>query len=430
MYIPTSLFGSGNYIPCSGLLAWYNFPIQGSGSALDYTTFTGNDAANSKTSFQFRHIYENLLQTGSDFKFPGTDQLIAPSLQLYVLDDVNPILSVSGSDPAAPYIVSQSNEVIGVKSWYLASSSYDSTSLQPFVVGTSSTPRIMLPFFSQSVAFEAFPTDTNQLKDTTIVMTGKMNYNTTTEGDTFRFLENQVDIGVGEGPLDDRGYFGYDQCSIFSKTSSLQETTFIANATNLPSWSTAVTQSINNNTDGIETFVWQVDSNGSTTSNNQTILSLRSSALNNFRDVYYYQRPMGGGSGYDANDFKSMVGYNRTSVFSTAGNAPFEYQVAHQHYWKKLTPTEINKVHLANISQTTILAGCDEYTPIQFYCDSYSFNAGGSGGTATYTLCGELTASTEVLAADQDVIRCIDPLAARGLTGPDSQMIYITHCNQ
>lgn len=429
MYIPTLYFGSGNYIPCNGILAWYNFPIQQTGSDFTYTKCTGNDAAFSKTCYNFRHRYDNLITTNSNDYWPDTGELISPSLQLYVLDDVNPINSTSGSDPNAPYIISSSlgEPVIGVKSWYLASSSYSGSDLQPWPIGAaaSSTPRILFPFFTSSEAFAAFPTDTNQVLDTTVVMTGKLNYNANTSPNA-TFIEYQVDNGVGEGPLATKAYFKYDELKVFAKTGSVgevEETYQIQSS--IPDFHNVITQSLANNTNGIETFIFQIDSQGSITSENQTVYSMRSSCLNNFRDVYYYQKAVSPSG--DETHIQMNVGYNRSGGFGTGSQEPFEYQVAHQHYTRLLTTAEMNKAHLANISSNTNLQDCQG---IILECQEYSFNAGPDGGTASYELCGTGQTTEEILTSGSSVVHCVTSGSTFSITGAGSNISFVKYCNQ
>lgn len=363
MYIPSLYFGSGNYIPCDGLLAWYNWPTQQSGSDITYTTFTGNDAASSKNVFNYRHRFDNLITTQSSYADTSTGLELAPNLQLYVLDDINPINSVSGSDPDSPYLVSSSLDtpIIGCKNWFVASgSTYGGVDFQPFPIGKS-VKRPFMPYFTQSAPFEAFPQDVNQQMDTTIVMTGKLNFNTDNIGGSreFQFLEYQYDDGVGEGPLAEAGWVAYGTWGVYPMTSSVDEfsNTLVADIQGAPDFDTLLSSSLTNNTNGIETFVWQIDSQGSIVSNAQTVLSLRASCLNNFRDVYYYTRGMDS-SGQNRDMYNSIIGYNRSGTFGTGNTEPFEYQIAHQHYTRLLTPAEMNKVHTANISNNTDLQGC------------------------------------------------------------------------
>jgi hypothetical protein len=61
-------------------------------------------------------------------------------------------------------------------------------------------------------------------------------------------------------------------------------------------------------------------------------------------------------------------------------------------------------------------------------CYNYTFTAGGSGGTATYYLCGESTITTTVLSAGQQIIVCCHE-NGKGLTGSGSTIVQGAACN-
>ena len=61
-------------------------------------------------------------------------------------------------------------------------------------------------------------------------------------------------------------------------------------------------------------------------------------------------------------------------------------------------------------------------------CEEYRFGAGPGGSTATYTLCGELTQSTEVVGASTSVDRCITSGSAKGITGSGASINLLGDC--
>lgn len=152
---------------------------------------------------------------------------------------------------------------------------------------------------------------------------------------------------------------------------------------------------------------------------------MRSSCLNNFRDVYYYQKSVSAFG--DETHIQMNVGYNRTGTFGTGSSQPFEYEVAHQHYTRLLTPAEMYKTHLANISNTTNLSGCELESAT---CQEFRFNAGPDfQATASYELCGSGTTTTEVLPSGSSITVCLTSGSAKSLAGTGGNIQFIQFCN-
>jgi len=100
---------------------------------------------------------------------------------------------------------------------------------------------------------------------------------------------------------------------------------------------------------GVGTIVLQFDPNGALTENAQTVLSLRTSGNNSFKDVAYYTNDLGGG--VIPENILMLPGYNLIS------NDMFEYIIAHQHIHRLLDTDEMLSIHEGNLSRG--LYSCD-----------------------------------------------------------------------
>jgi len=66
--------------------------------------------------------------------------------------------------------------------------------------------------------------------------------------------------------------------------------------------------------------------------------------------------------------------------------------------------------------------------PFDSECVAWRFNAGVSGGTATYTLCGELTSSTEAVSASSYIDRCTVSGSVVSISGEGSTLTLLGDC--